>query len=121
MSRIVIVLTENYADWEGALVSAVLRTYYGAEVLTASPDGKPVTSAGGFQVVPDLKLETLDPDAFDLLVLNGGTAWENGQAPDIGALLQKIHAAGKPVAAICGATRAESSPMALGSIWEARW
>ncbi len=116
MSRIVIVLTENYADWESALLAAALRTYYGVEVLTASAGGKPVRSAGGFRVTPDLALETLDADGMDLLVLNGGSAWETDQAPDIGALLKDVHAAGKPVAAICGATRALAASGLLDSV-----
>ena len=116
MSRIVIVLTENYADWESALLSAALRTYYSAEVLTASAGGQPVTSAGGFRVTPDLALESLDPQAFDLLVLNGGSAWETEQAPDIGQLLKDVRAAGKPVAAICAATRALAAAGLLDAV-----
>ena len=116
MTKTIIVLTQGYADWECALLSAALRTYYGTEVLTASAGAAPVTSAGGFRVTPDLALETLDPNGFDLLVLNGGTAWQSENAPEIGALLKRAKNAGKPIAAICAATRALASAGLLDAV-----
>ena len=116
MSGIVIVLTENYADWESALLAAVVRGFYGVEVQTAGPGGLPLTSAGGYRVSPDLALESLDPAAFDLLVINGGSVWESDAAPDIGDLLERTRAAGKPIAAICGATRALAAAGLLDAV-----
>ena len=106
MAKIVIVLTENYADWESALLVAVARTYYAAEIITASPDGLPVTSAGGFRTTPDMAIVDIDTDTTDLLVLNGGTAWEKA-TPD--HLIDKVRAMRthkRPIAAICGAVDA---------------
>ena len=116
MQRIAIVLTDGYADWESALLAAALRTYYGVEVQTASPDGAPVISAGGFKVNPDMALDAIDPDAIDALVVNGGTAWDGEMVPGIVALLRQVHQAGKPVAAICGAVRALAASGLLDDI-----
>lgn len=106
MTRIVIVLTENYADWESALLAAVARTYYGAEILTASPDGQKVTSAGGFRVTPDMAIADIDADRTDLLVLNGGTAWEKATPDHLIDKVRMMRERNKPVAAICGAVGA---------------
>ncbi len=106
MAKIVIVLTENYADWESALLAAVARTYYAAEIMIASPDGQPVTSAGGFRVTPDMAIADIDTDAVDLLVLNGGTAWEKATPDHLIDKVRVLRAGNKPVAAICGAVGA---------------
>ncbi len=106
MSRIVIVLTENYADWESALLAAVARTYYGAEIVTATPGGMPVTSSGGFRVTPDIAIADIDTSATDLLVLNGGTAWEQATPAYLIDKVAALRAGAKPVAAICGAVGA---------------
>lgn len=106
MTTIVTILTQGYADWETALLNAGARAYYGVETRFATPDGAPVTSAGGLQVTPDLAMEAIDVDAIDGLVVNGGTAWSQPDAPDIGAVLRRAHAAGKTVAGICDGTLA---------------
>ena len=88
MSKIVIVLTENYADWESALCRPsqdFLRR--------GSADGEPRRGAAdlGGRVEGDARSGTGNArsGSFDLLVLNGGMAWESGQAPEIGTLLQR--------------------------------
>lgn len=116
MQRIVIVLTNEYADWESALLAASLRTYYGVNVLTASPDGAPVTSAGGFRVAPDMALADIDPETIDALVLNGGTGWDGEMVPGLLALVKKTHEQGKLVAAICGAVKALAASGLLDKI-----
>lgn len=106
MTRMVIVLSQNYADWECALLSAVVRSYFNVSVQTASPDGKQVISSGGFRVTPDLSLADIDPAQIDCLVLNGGTAWESDTPPDVSELVKRMAALKKPIAAICAATQA---------------
>ncbi|HLP68877.1 MAG TPA: DJ-1/PfpI family protein [Rhizobium sp.] len=106
MTRIAIALAEDFADWECALLMAAARAYLGAEVVTASPDGRPVTSMGGLKVTPDLSFADLDPARFDALVLPGGLSWEKGTAPDFSPLVRAFHDAGKVVGGICAAASA---------------
>ncbi|MBU1174792.1 MAG: DJ-1/PfpI family protein [Alphaproteobacteria bacterium] len=106
MTKIAIVLTENYTDWESAMLAAVLRGFYGVNVVTASPDGKPVTSSGGFAVTPAAALAALSADEIDMLIVNGGTQWDLPAGADLVALMRGMRARGKPVAAICGAVKA---------------
>ncbi|MFD2647554.1 type 1 glutamine amidotransferase family protein [Devosia albogilva] len=106
MTKIVTILTEGYADWETALLNAVARQYYGVTTLFATPGGAPVTSAGGLRVMPDLAAEAIDPADLDALVVNGGTAWRQPDAPDLSALLCAVRDAGKTVAGICDGTLA---------------
>lgn len=106
MTKIVTILTQGYADWETALLNAVARSFYGVETRFATPGGMPVTSSGGLKVTPDLAVEDIDMASIDALVVNGGAAWSQPDAPDIGTVLIAARDAGKTVAGICDATLA---------------
>jgi putative intracellular protease/amidase len=105
MKRIVTILTEGYADWEIALVTAVARGFYSVEILHAAPRGQAVVSAGGLQVTPNLAIEAIDLKAVDALIVCGGSAWQSGEAPDLSDLLQRANAAGVLIGGICDGTR----------------
>ena len=104
MTTIVIVLTEDYADWETSLLSAAARSFYGATVTHATPGGRPVRSAGGLNVSPDLAVEDIDVGALDALIVCGGTAWQKPGAPDLTSLLRAARDKGKVIGAICDGT-----------------
>lgn len=101
MTKLVILLSEGFADWETAILAATARGWYGVEVAQSTIDGAPVISAGGLTVHPASPLvEALD--GADALVLCGGTAWRTAP-PDISAVLKAFKG---PIGAICDATRA---------------
>lgn len=106
MKRAITILTENFADWETALINATARGYYGFETRFATPKGAPVTSFGGMSVTPQLALEAIRLDELDLLIVCGGTIWQTDQAPDIAALLAAAHERKIVIAGICDGTRA---------------
>jgi putative intracellular protease/amidase len=106
MTAIVTILTEGYADWETALLNAAARSYFHIDTRFATPGGKPVTSSGGLKVTPDLAVEDIDVAAIDALVVNGGAAWSQPDAPDISKVLMAARDAGKTVAGICDGTLA---------------
>jgi len=116
MTVIVTILTQGYADWETALLNAAARSYYGVTTRFATPDGAPVISAGGLKVVPDLAVADIDVSALDALVVNGGQAWSQLDAPDIAAVLVAARDAGKTVAGICDATLALARAGLLDSV-----
>jgi putative intracellular protease/amidase len=108
MSRAVHILVfEGFADWEPALALAELRRSGGLDVVTVGFTEEPVRSMGGLRVVPDRRLEGLDPATVRLLILPGGDLWE-GAYPraEIERALRALRGAGVPIAAICGATLA---------------
>lgn len=116
MPRIAIALQDDYADWEPALVMAALRYYLQCEVLTASPDGKPVQSMGGLRVAVDLPYSQIDAERFDALIIPGGYAWEKGVAFDFTGLATAFHNRGKVLGGICAAASALAATGVLNAV-----
>ena len=99
---------DTLADWEFGHLIAELRTgrFTGTpfEVVTIAESLEPVTTMGGMRVLPDATLASADPKEADLLILPGAELWDEGGGAEFAALAARFIAAGKPVAAICGAT-----------------
>lgn len=102
---------EGFADWEPAFATAGINdpTFQREpgrwRVSTVARSRAPLCSAGGLTLVPDETLDMLDPDDSAMLILPGGGGWEQPlpHAAAVGRAAAFL-AAGKPVAAICGAT-----------------
>ena len=105
MIRAITLLTENFSDWETALINSTGRGYYGFDCRFATPGGAEVTSSGGMLVSPHLAIETIELDEVDLLIVCGGTIWQTAQAPDITALVAAAYQSNAIVAGICDGTR----------------
>ena len=116
MARLAVVLTEGFADWEVGQLAASARTHFGFDVVTASPGGEEVRSMGGLRVSADTVAENLHGDAFDALVICGGTIWDTERAPDLSPVINDFIARGKVTAAICGGTLALARAGALNDI-----
>ena len=116
MPMIVTILTEGFADWETALLNAVARSYYNVETHYATPGGEPVTSSGGLRVMPDQAAEAVKPEAFDAVIVCGGTVWQSATLPDIAALLQATRERGVLLGLICDATWAAAKAGILDDV-----
>lgn len=102
---------DGYADWEPAFAVAGIRSPRFQkepgrwQVRTVAETRNVVRSMGGFAVLPDLRLDELDPRDSRLLILPGGEGWEDerrhGQAVE---LASEFLDESVTVAAICGAT-----------------
>ena len=102
---------DGYADWEPAFaVAGVRNPRFHKEpgrwqVRTVAETRNVVRSMGGFAVLPDLRLDELDPRRSRLLILPGGEGWEDEQRHrEAIALAGEFMEEPVPVAAICGAT-----------------
>lgn len=116
MSRIVIALQNDYADWEPALLMAATRYWLNCEVVTASPDGQPVISMGGLKVATDIGLDAINAESFDALIIPGGYAWEQGTASDFTALATGFRDHGKVLGGICAAASALAATGVLDDV-----
>ncbi|CAI0881492.1 Uncharacterized protease ydeA [Serratia grimesii] len=105
MKRAITVITDNFSDWETALINSTCRGYYGFDVRFAAPQGVPVISSSGMLVTPQLPIEAIPLDEIDLLIICGGTAWQTEHAPNISSLVADAHRKNIVVAGICDGTR----------------
>lgn len=105
MTRLAFVLIEGFADWEPALLAALARESFGAEVVFAAPGGRAVISIGGLEARPTAALESLRVDDFEALIVVGSEGWQRAEvrAPVV-PLVRAAEAAGRVVAGICGGT-----------------
>lgn len=116
MTRTVTLLTEEFSDWETALINAAGRSYFGFDTAFATPGGTPVMSAGGMLVTPNLAIEAIELEGLDVLIVCGGTIWQTDQAPDVSALVKAAHEQGVIVAGICDGTRVLAQAGILNSV-----
>jgi putative intracellular protease/amidase len=73
-------------------------------VLTVALADRPIATMGGFNIVPHATLHAVRTEGAALLLLPGGDMWEQGQQPEVEALIRRFHEDGVPVGAICAAT-----------------
>ncbi|ELR70556.1 putative intracellular protease (ThiJ/PfpI family) [Fulvivirga imtechensis AK7] len=99
-----IFLFDGYADWEPALAIAGLRQYGGFEVNSFGINREPIISNGGLKILPDLNADEVNVDDYELLIIPGGAAWEEGKNREIIPLVTEFQQKKRKVAAICGAT-----------------
>lgn len=106
MTKIAIILTQGFADWEYALLAGAGGAFYGQEIRFFAPTVGEVLSMGGLAAQVAHSFEGIAQWSPDAVVVIGSAIWETDDAPDIGALLQSHHSGGGVVAGICGGTLA---------------
>lgn len=102
-----ILVFDGFADWEPSYALAELRRSGGHEIVTVGFTEDEVRSMGGLPVRPERALADVRADDVRLLIIPGGDMWEREDAyprAQFERLVNELLAAGKPVAAICGAT-----------------
>lgn len=105
-----IFLFDGFSDWEVSYASVGIQKSEHFQVKTIGFTLEPVRSMGGLMVVPDtdfistVDLADIDASNTSMLILPGGTAWEQRLNDAISPLVAHCMLQGIPVAAICGAT-----------------
>ncbi|GIO27400.1 DJ-1/PfpI family protein [Ornithinibacillus bavariensis] len=101
--EILIVVLEEFADWEIAYVAAFLNETdkYITKIVGIS-EGV-IKSIGGLNVLPDYTVENI-PEVFHSLILIGGNSWRKPLSNNVIPIMEKAFAMDIPVGAICDAT-----------------
>ena len=102
---ILFVILEQYADWEAAYLSSALYMLGGGkyEVKTVSLTREPISSIGGFCVLPDFDIASIPAD-YEALILIGGMSWRNDEARKVKPLVDQCLEAGRVLGGICDAS-----------------
>jgi len=116
MSKVAVLLTQGFADWEYGVLCGLGQAYFGLDIRYVTPTPGDVVSMGGLVARVSDGFELLDIWEPDALVVVGGTLWEQPEAPDISGVLEGMHARGAVVAGICGGTLALARAGLLNSV-----
>lgn len=95
---------DGLADWEPAHALCQIRNSGKFDVETVGFSAAPIRTMGGLTVLPDITLEQIDPATTALLILPGGTMWEQGPRTQLHDLLHRLHERGAAIGAVCAAT-----------------
>lgn len=104
---VVFVLTDGFADWEGAFLSSlIMNGGFGVDevkynVKTLSLKKEPVVTFGGFKVLPDY--DTL-PEDYAALILLGSKSWKTEKTYWVKPLIEKTIEKNIIIGAICDAS-----------------
>ena len=105
-SRILIVATDGFEEWELFGPREILQKR-GAEVVLASPKRDPIQATvhddPGKTIRPDLTVDEANADDFDALILPGGVRNPDHLRMNVKTiqLIKDFAAQGKPIGAIC--------------------
>lgn len=102
MSKVLLVVDEGFEDLE--LYYPKLRLIEDGHVVhVATPDGGPRTGKHGYTVTADLALSDADPEAYDALVVPGGSRSPEQLRVNEDALrlVREFEDAGRTIASIC--------------------
>lgn len=104
IDSVYIFLFDGYSDWEISYITPELRKSEKINLQYFTVDGLPIRSMGGLRVTPDKSIKDLNTDKASVLILPGGTAWEEQLIEGIDQIVADLHSGNKTIAAICAAT-----------------
>ncbi|RVA48344.1 glutamine amidotransferase [Mesorhizobium sp. M7A.F.Ca.US.001.01.1.1] len=97
---------EGFADWEYGLLAASAVEWFGARVVSLTPDGNPVAGISGFRLTPDRSAGADKNDDLDAIAVIGSDEWAGKAPPDVADLLNAVASRGGVVGGICAGTLA---------------
>jgi len=103
-SKAYMLIFDGLADWEPALTLCEITKSGKFDVVTVGFSERPVITMGGYKVSPDIIIDAMKLEEAAVFIMPGGEMWEQGPHEKMITLIQKLHAKGVAIAAICGAT-----------------
>lgn len=103
--EVLLLLTDQWADWEAAYAIAEVNSAANYSVKTISFDKKSKTSIGGLRTEIDYDIkEYTNFSRLALVILPGGFSWADNRYDEIAEFIKQVRDRQIPIAAICGAT-----------------
>ncbi|MBP9479152.1 MAG: glutamine amidotransferase [Sebaldella sp.] len=105
MKTVLLLLTDQFADWEAAYVSPELNKKDGKyKIKVITEDNKPKISMGGVTVIPESGIDDCKiDDNIAMLIIPGGETWLENKSEKIKGIIKDCFEKNIPVAAICNA------------------
>jgi putative intracellular protease/amidase len=104
-NEILLLLTDQWCDWEASYVIAVANSYSDYVVKTIAIDLKDKVSMGGIKSKVDYSIDNYpNLENLAMVLLPGGLSWEKNRYDEIAEFIKTVIENKIPIAAICGAT-----------------
>jgi len=109
-NKVYLFVFETLADWEyGYAVAGINNPQFQKnanryKVVTVGATTEAIRTTGGVRIIPDVAIDNVSLSDSALLILPGGTAWDEGKNGEAAELAARFISNKIPVAAICGAT-----------------
>jgi len=104
VKEVLVLLTDQWADWEAAYAISGINSVPQYTVKTIAVDKEPKVSMGGISAEIDYILTDYHHlDNLAMLILPGGFGWQNKRHDEIAVFVKEIIDSQVPVAAMCGA------------------
>ncbi|MCR6515639.1 MAG: DJ-1/PfpI family protein [Clostridium sp.] len=101
MKRIGIFIFKDMTDYHVSLISQLLNSSEGIEVVTLANKDGVIKARSGFNFIPDNTLRKIEFEELDGLIIPGG--WSNDFSDELRELIWYLKDNNKLIAGICGA------------------
>ena len=103
--EVLLVLTDQWADWEASYAIWLINSVPEYTVKTIAVDKQPKVSAGGLRAEIDYAIDEYQHfNNLAMVILTGSFSWKKDRYDEIARFVKKIHDLYIPIAAICGGT-----------------
>lgn len=123
MNKVYVYVLDTMADWELGYIISELNSgqFFKSnskkfEIKTFSLTKKSIKTMGGLTVLPDITINDITIDEFDVLLLPGAYTWNNLIHKPVIDITKKFIEKGNLVGTICGATAALADEKLLDDI-----
>jgi putative intracellular protease/amidase len=104
-NEILLVLTDQWNDWEASYAIAVANSFTEYVVKTIATDSNNKISMGGINAQVDYSIDSYQNfENLAMIILPGGLSWEDNSYDEIACFIKKAVDLAIPIAAICGST-----------------
>lgn len=104
-NEVLIILTEQWNDWEASYAIAVINAFSEYKVKTVGDTKDSKKSMGGINAAIDYSVDDYqDFEHIAMIIIPGGLSWEENDYSNISKFIKKIKDLHIPIAAICGGT-----------------
>jgi protein deglycase len=101
MKKALLFIYDTFADFEVTILLTCLKSKF--EIITFTGNDKSlVHSCAGLQVTPNLTINNVNPEEYDVLIIPGGDPVSLLQNSALKEIVQHFYLEGKTIAAICG-------------------
>lgn len=110
MSHVLVPLAQGCEELEAITITDLL-VRAGVEVTTCGLDDQPVKASRGATIIPDVSIDEVVDNNFDMIVLPGGLPGADHLRDDarVQSIIKRHAQAGRHIGAICAAPRALAS------------